>query len=128
MISKVLINFLEWLPIKIRKKCIDRMSTRWIEDNIQDLPINIKDIFYIRTWSFDFIETNLEPEHTDMWDHVSTWYTLTDAFCERNIDWLNFYELVYSQCLSHNFYINHIHKIDWISSPLDKNKIFKLLY
>jgi hypothetical protein len=88
----------------------------------------LKDIFYLKTWSLDFLEQHLQPEHVEFWDHISTWYTLSESFCENNIAWLNFYELFYSQVLPKKFYIKHMDKIDWVSTKIDKKNIFKVLY
>lgn len=125
---KVLICFLEWLPVKERAKCILHMPQRWTEEHFSELPIKIADIFYNKQWSLEFLETYLKPEDVDMWDHISTYYTLTDAFCERNIEWLNFYELVYSQVLSKQYYLRHVDRIDWTTSVLDKKNIYTELY
>ena len=114
MISKIVKDFLEWLPLKDRIRCIDQLSQKFIEENFHDLPVTISDIFYIKTWSPDFLEHNLLPEHVEFWDHISTWYSLTETFCERNVEWLNFYELFYSQTLPKKFYLRHVDRIDWV--------------
>jgi hypothetical protein len=119
---------LELLPEEARVKCVLRMSQRWIETHFEDLPVKIEDIFYQRTWSLDFVERVLRPEHTDLWDYVSVWYSLTDSFCDRNIDWLNFHELVYSQNLSREFYIRHAERIDWLPNPIDRHDLFEQFY
>jgi hypothetical protein len=119
---------LELLPETSRVECVLRMSQRWIETHFEDLPIKIEDIFHQRTWSLDFIERTLGPEHTELWDYVSVWYTLTESFCQRNIDWLNFHELVYSQNLTREFYIKHADRIDWLPNPLDRTRLFEQFY
>ena len=121
-------TLLEYLPERSRAECVLKMSQRWIEENFEDLPVPIEDIFHQRTWSLDFLERVLRPEHVDLWDHVSVWYTLTDEFCERNIDWLNFHEIVYSQNLSREFYIKHADRIDWLPNPVDRTRLYEQLY
>lgn len=119
---------LELLPESTRVECVLHMSQRWIEKNFEYLPVRIEDIFYQRTWSLAFIERTLQPYHTDLWDYVSAWYTLTDQFCDRNIDWLNFYDLVYSQNLSRDFYIYYADRIDWLCDPVDRTRLFRQFY
>lgn len=128
LMPRIITCFLEWLPLKERIKCIRKMSQKWIEKNFDDLPIKFIDIFYDKTWSFEFLENNLKPEDVNMWDHISTWYQLTDSFCESNLEWLNFHELVYSQILSKKFYLDHLDRIDWITSTLDKENLYTELY
>jgi hypothetical protein len=119
---------LAWLPERSRAECVLRMPQSWIERHFEELPIRIKDIFFQRTWSLKFLERVLPPEATDLWDHVSAWYDLTDSFCERNIDWLNFHDLVYSQNLSREFYISNADRIDWIANPVDRRNLFERFY
>lgn len=98
------------------------------EEIEQSFDGKIEDIFYDHTWSLEFIERVLRPEHTELWDYVSVYYELTDEFCDRNIDWLNFYELVYSQTLSREFYMQHAHRIDWLANPVDREHLFNQIY
>lgn len=119
---------LEWFPENIKVACVLSRPQKWIENNFDRLPIKIEDIFHQRTWSLDFVQRVLLPEHTDMWDHVSTYYSLTVPFCDKNIDWLNFHDLVYNQSLGRNFYIRHKEKIDWLRNPVDKKNLFKQFY
>ena len=123
----LLFDVLMWLPRKARIACILRMPSRWIEDNFEVLPISFIDIFYQRTWSLEFLERVLLPEDSEMWDHISTWYTLPESFCERNIDWLNFHDLVYNQTMSHRFYLHHQEKFDWIA-VIDRERMFQQFY
>jgi hypothetical protein len=111
----IIAKLLARLPPRKIKACVLEMPTTWIEQHIAELPIKFKDIFYQRTWSLDFLETQLRPEDVDMWDHISIWYSLTEEFCEANIEWLNFHDLYYSQGdLSAEFYKKHSARIDWI--------------
>lgn len=116
-----------WFPQNVKTRLYNKMSKPWIERHFQDLCIDIESVFYKRTWSLDFIERTLRPEQTELWDHVSVWYTLNEQFCERNIEWLNFYELVYSQALNKDFYLRHLDKIDWIPKG-DENILRRELY
>lgn len=125
---KLPFTVLDFLPLRLRVKCIARMPKIWIEEYFDQLGVSISDIFYKKTWSFDFIEHHLRPEHTDMWDHISVWYVLTENFCERNIEWLNFYELYYSQALSKRFYSKHIDRIDWIADESKRRQIKEDLF
>jgi hypothetical protein len=126
---RVVHSVLEWLPEKQRARCVRGMPRKWIEKNFACIAgVAFKDIFYEHTWSFDFLEQNLRPEDVDMWDHISTWYTLTDSFCERNVEWLNFHELVYSQALSRSFYLRHLDRVDWLPSIKDKKNLYRELY
>ena len=123
----MLADVLAWLPAKTRAQCVLRMPQRWIEENFETCGVSLVDIFYQRTSALDFLERVLCPEDNDMWDHISTWYTLTEAFCTRNVDWLNFHELVYSQTLSRKFYLQHADRFDWIPT-LDREHMFQQFY
>ena len=126
--SRLGIHLFQLLPVRLQKRVVEKLPTRFTEINFPRLMVPLETIFYIKTWSLDFLEQHMKPEQTELWDHISVWYVLTEEFCERNIDWLNFYELFYSQTLSKKFYTEHSDRIDWITTPIDKKNIYKRLY
>lgn len=119
-------SILELLSENLKIDIICKMSTKWIEKNINELPIRFIDIFYQKKWSLEFLECILEPTDVEMWDYISIFYTLTQKFCENNIDWLNFHDLVHCQNLPTKFYIKHISRIDWIKDINEDNILEKI--
>jgi hypothetical protein len=121
-------SVLKWLPLKHRKRILEKMKKDDIENNFENWGLDINEIFYIKTWSLDFLDNVLQPDHVEFWDHISKWYDLTEEFCEKNIDWVNFYDVFYNQTLPKPFYLRHLEKIDWVSADLNQDNLYDELY
>ena len=121
---------MKWLPQNTKIKVLSKMPTSWIEENFHRLNIQLKDIFYKKTWSLEFLTDILPKDETDLWDYISQFYTLDEEFCEKNIDFLNFHNLYEFQNLPRMFYFQHKTKIDWIPKTIEitKENIFKVPY
>lgn len=121
---------MRWLTPQTKIKVLVKMSANWIEENFDSLHIQIKDIFYKKTWSSEFLSEYLPRDETDLWDYISQFYTLDEDFCEENIDFLNFHNLYEFQNLPRSFYLKYKNKIDWIpkSILITQENILKVGY
>lgn len=104
---------LDWYPAKTRKAILMKIPTKVLERIIPVLHIDFRMIFPQRTWSIEFLDRYLKPEWTDIWDHISIWYTLPKWFCEKHINWLNYHDLVHCQTLPKEFYNRHKCRVNW---------------
>ena len=122
-------SIFNWIPQRPKKKFLLKLRTKQIESYFLLFNVNFDDIFYERTWSEKFLQDNVKCHDNDKWDYLSARYELSPEFCQYNIDWLNFYDLVYLQTLPKEFYLRNIDKFNWLPpNSLTEQNIYDIIY